>query len=119
MRFISFYKPAKDNPNAAYPPKPAHLEKIAKLVEQEMKAGVLIATDGLIPGGQSLHVSYRGGDFSVTDGPFAEAKELIAGYAILRVGSKAEAIAASKRFLEVAGDGETSLHQLHDASLTD
>jgi hypothetical protein len=52
----------------------------------------------------------------VTDGPFAETKELIAGFALLQTSSKEEAIAAAKEFLEVAGDGECELRQIFTAS---
>jgi hypothetical protein len=55
-----------------------------------------------------------GGKFTVTDGPFTEAKELIAGFAIIRVSSKAEAIEWGKRFLTVAGDGESEIRLMWD-----
>jgi hypothetical protein len=52
----------------------------------------------------------------VTDGPFAETKELIGGFAIIQAKSKDEAIELTKRFLNVAGDGESEIRQLHEAS---
>ena len=55
-----------------------------------------------------------GGKFSVTDGPFPETKELIAGFALLQVKSKPEAIEWTKRFLTVAGEGESEVRLLHD-----
>jgi hypothetical protein len=57
-----------------------------------------------------------GGKFTVTDGPFTEAKELIAGFAILQTKTKAEAIEWAKRFLEVAGDGVSEVRLLHEAT---
>ena len=60
-----------------------------------------------------------GGKFSVTDGPFPETKELIAGFALLQVKSKAEAIEWTKRFLTVAGDGESEVRLLHDMPAAD
>jgi hypothetical protein len=69
------------------------------------KAGVLLTTDGLQPNSKGARVRISGGKFSVTDGPFTEAKELIAGYAIVRVKSKEEAIEQAKRFLTLMGEG--------------
>jgi hypothetical protein len=111
MQFISLYKPSKDNPNATRP-SPEHIQKMGQLVEAEMRSGVLVATGGVKHGGHCFQVRLDGGKYSITDGPFAEAKELIGGYALLRVKSREEAVAAVKRFLELAGDGETSLHEL-------
>jgi hypothetical protein len=51
----------------------------------------------------------------VTDGPFTESKELIAGFAIVRTKTKAEAIELAKRFLKIAGDGESEIREMHDA----
>jgi hypothetical protein len=55
------------------------------------------------------------GNFRVTDGPFSEAKEVVGGFALLRVNSKEEAIELTKQFLNVAGDGECELRQLFEA----
>jgi hypothetical protein len=54
------------------------------------------------------------GQYLVTDGPFTETKELIAGFAIIQVGSKEEAIEHAKRFLDLAGEGESEVRQMHD-----
>ncbi len=56
-----------------------------------------------------------GGKLTVTDGPFTETKELVAGYAIIQVPSKDEAITWAKRFLEVVGKGESEIRQMFDA----
>jgi len=58
----------------------------------------------------------RPGSFNVTDGPFPETKELIAGYAIIQTKTKAEAVEWTKRFLTVAGDGESEIRQVYDRS---
>ena len=55
-----------------------------------------------------------GGKITVTDGPFSEAKEVIGGFAIIEADSKDEAIALTKRFLDVAGDGESEIRQLYE-----
>ena len=57
----------------------------------------------------------RGGKATVTDGPFTETKELVGGFAILRAGSREEAVELTRRFLQVAGDGECELRQLYEA----
>ena len=56
------------------------------------------------------------GKLTVTDGPFTEAKELIGGFAIIKTASKAEAVELTKRFLKVAGDGESEIRLLHEPS---
>jgi hypothetical protein len=89
---------------------------MAKLIESETKAGVLLATGALLPvsmGGARVRSSK--GKFSVTDGPFTESKELIAGWAIVEVSSREEAIEASRRFFQVAGDGIGEIRQIMDA----
>jgi hypothetical protein len=77
------------------------------------KTGTLLTTGGLLPiakGG--VRVRRSGGEISVLDGPFAEAKELIGGFAVIEAKSKEDAIEMTRRFLKVAGDGETELHQI-------
>jgi hypothetical protein len=66
--------------------------------------GVLISTAGLRPTAEGVRVRLRGGKLSTTDGPFAEAKEVIGGYAILEAKSMQEAIDLTKRFLRVHGE---------------
>jgi hypothetical protein len=88
---------------------------MGKLIEEMAEAGVLLATDGLQPSSKGARVRISGGTFTVTDGPFAETKELIAGYAIIQAQSKPEAIEWAKRFLEVVGEGESEIRLMHDA----
>jgi hypothetical protein len=115
MRFLAIYRPAITNPNHGdCLPSQDHQAAMGQLIEQEAKAGVLLATDGLKRGGEHASVRVSGGETIVTDGPFTEAKEVIGGYAILKVNSRQEAIAAARRFLNVAGDGITEIHELFD-----
>lgn len=75
-------------------------EAVAKRMEYNrslQKAGVLLALDGLLPPSTGARVTYAGGNATVTDGPFAEAKEVIGGYWILQVRSREEAIEWAKR----------------------
>ena len=69
------------------------------------KAGVLLDTAGLMPTTEGIRLRLRDGRITQTDGPFTEAKEVVGGYAILEAPSMAEALAATRRFLEVHGDG--------------
>jgi hypothetical protein len=83
-------------------------------IDEMAKSGVLLATDGLQPSSKGARVRLSGGMLTVTDGPFAETKELIAGFAIVQVKSKHEAIELAERFLKLAGDGESEIRQMYD-----
>ena len=85
------------------------MTEMGKFVEEATKAGVLLATGGLAPVSEATKVTRSGGKFTVVDGPFTEAKELIGGWALMEVRDKAEAIEWTKRFLDVAGDGESTI----------
>ncbi len=111
MKFLSIYKSVERNA----PPSQEEIDKIGKLIEQEMKAGTLVATEGCLPSALGARVRMSGGNVSVTDGPFTEAKEVIGGFAILQANSKAEAIEMAKRFLDVVGEGECELRQVYEA----
>jgi hypothetical protein len=74
--------------------------------------GTLISTEGCLPSTQGARVRRRGKKISVTDGPFTESKELIAGFAIINARSKEHAIELTTRFLEVAGEGESEIRQI-------
>jgi hypothetical protein len=108
VRFLSIYKTAETNT----PPSPEHIAKMQKLVEDSMRSGVLLATEGCLPSVLGARVRLADGKVTVTDGPFTESKELVAGFAILQAGSKAEAIEITKNFLAVAGGGECEVRQI-------
>ena len=88
---------------------------MGKLVEEAMKAGWLLSTEGCLPSAKGARVRLSDGKFTVTDGPFTEAKELIGGFAIIQANSKEDAIEHTKYFLQVAGGGETEIRQLYEA----
>jgi hypothetical protein len=111
MRFLSVYKTVERNT----PPTLEEMTRMGKLIEEGMKSGWLLATEGCLPSALGAKVRKSGGKVTVTDGPFVEAKELIGGFAILQTNSKEEALALVREFLEVAGDGECELRQLHMA----
>jgi len=92
------------------------MAKMGKLIEDEMKAGTLLATEGCLPSALGARVRMSGGKVTVTDGPFTEAKEVVGGFALLSANSKEEAIKLVKNFLQVAGhDGECELRQIYEA----
>jgi hypothetical protein len=97
-------------PEAATPPTPELMEEMGKFVGEGIQAGVLVTTGALQPKGTRLRLS--GGKFTVTDGPFIELKELMGGWAVLRVRSLDEAIEWSKRFRSLVGDGESEIVQI-------
>jgi hypothetical protein len=115
MRFMMIYKPAsfKDS-EAGVPPSPEHMAEMGKLIGELAQSGVLLATDGLQKSAKGARVQQTDGKVTVTDGPFTEAKELIGGFAIFKLYSKAEAIELTKRFLKIAGDGEVEIRQMQD-----
>ena len=113
MRYISIFTHEKKN---NVPPTEAEIATMTKLIEEGMKAGWLIATEGVTFGQEGVRVSKpERGDIIVTDGPFAEAKEVIGGYALLRAGSKAEVVDLCRRFLNVVGQGTCQVHELFEA----
>ena len=111
MRFLSIYKTVERNT----PPTVEEMAKMGRLIEESMKAGVLLATEGCLPSALGARVRLSKGNLTVTDGPFIESKELIGGFAILEASSKAEAIELTRKFLDVAGDGECEIRQLFTA----
>jgi hypothetical protein len=115
MRFMMIYKPAdtKDM-EAGVPPTQDEMAKMGAFIGELAQSGVLLATDGLQPSSKGARVRLSNGKLTVTDGPFTETKELIAGFAIVQVKSKAEAIELAERFLKLAGDGESEIRLMHD-----
>ncbi len=96
-------------------PDPDAVAKMMKYNESLQKAGILLALDGLRPPSEGARVTFRGGKPKVTDGPFAEAKEVLGGYWIIQVRSKEEAIEWAKRC--PAGENETiEIRQVQEMS---
>ena len=100
MHFIMMIKATKEY-EAGMPPSPELMAGMAKLTEEYVKAGAMVALGGLAPSSQGTRVRQANGKRTVTDGPFAETKELIGGYAILQADSPEEAIAMANRVLDV------------------
>jgi len=110
MRFLSIYKTVERKT----PPTPEEMAAMGKLIEEGMKSGWLLSTEGCLPMAFGARVRRSDGKVSVTDGPFAETKEVVGGFAILKANSKEEAIELTKAFLGHVGQGECELRQLYD-----
>jgi hypothetical protein len=96
MRFMMIVKASKDS-EAGKMPSEELLSAMGKYNEELMKAGVLVDLSGLQPSSKGFRVKYSGSKTTVMDGPFAETKELVAGYWIINVKSRAEAVEWAKR----------------------
>jgi hypothetical protein len=105
------YKPSQAE---GAPPSQAEIAAMGRLIEEMTKEGTLLSTEGCQPSAKGARVRLSGGKITVTDGPFVETKELVGGFAIIQAKSKEEAIELTKRFLKVAGDGETEIRLLHE-----
>jgi hypothetical protein len=111
MRFISIFT---HEPNDR-PPTEAEMATMGKLIEEGMKAGWLIATEGVSFGATGVRVhKSAGGRLTVTDGPFAETKEVLGGYALLKAESRDEVVELTQRFLNVVGQGTCELYALYE-----
>ncbi len=110
MKFLGY---TIGDPSAPMPePSPDLYQRMGEFVEEATKAGVLLATGGVAPLNDGVKVSYHNGEFTVLDGPFTEAKELIGGWALMECRDKDEAIEWTKRFLTIAGEGDTTIRQV-------
>jgi hypothetical protein len=118
MRFMLIVKATKDS-EAGVMPSQELLNAMMKYNEELVKAGVLVAAEGLHPSTGGIRISFPvpGGKAKVTDGPFTEAKELIAGFTLIEVRSREEAIEWAMRMPDPHGfgEGEIELRQVFDA----
>jgi hypothetical protein len=114
MKFVSIWKPDPSVWTAE--PDEKQMAAMGELIGELMSAGVLLDTGGVSDGGSSLRVKLAGGQVTVTDGPFAETKEVVGGFAIFKVNSREEAVALTRRFLAIAGDGMSELHEVSEIS---
>src|SRR5882672_4191277 len=112
MRFMVIVKANKDSETGVMPTKEL-LTEMGKFNEELVKAGVMLAGEGLHPSSKGARVKFSGGNTTVIDGPFAETKELVAGYWIWQVKSKEEAIEWLKR--APFEDTEVEIRQVFEA----
>jgi hypothetical protein len=115
MRFMVIIKATKET-EAGVLPSQELLAEMGKYNEELVKAGVMLAGEGLHPSAKGARVQFSGAKRTVTDGPFAETKELIAGFWLWQVKSKEEAIAWAKRCPNpTGGEGEIEIRQVFEA----
>jgi len=105
MRFLG-YTLGNESEQPTEPPPPELYETMGAFVEEAEKAGIIVATGGIAPTAEGAIISLKDGHYNVVDGPFAEAKELVGGWALMECRDLSEAIEWSKRFLGVLGQGE-------------
>jgi hypothetical protein len=116
VRFMIMVKGTKDTESGVMPEE-ALIAAMADYHEELARAGVLLDASGLQPSSKGARIKYAGGKRTVIDGPFTEAKELIAGYTVIRVRSREEAMEWAKRFPPPHGplaEGEIEIRQLYD-----
>jgi hypothetical protein len=115
MRFMVIVKATAESEKEGALPDPQLLLDMGKYNEELIKAGILLAAEGLQPSSKGVRVKFSGKSRTVTDGPFTETKELIAGFSILQVKSLEEAIEWVKRGPNChAGDYEIEIRQVFE-----
>jgi hypothetical protein len=112
MRFMIMV-PANAESEAGILPDPKVFAAMDKFNEEMVRAGVMLAGEGLHPTSKGARLTFSGGQVTVVDGPFTESKELIAGYWLIQVKSKEEAIAWMKR-APFGGGVEIEIRQVHE-----
>jgi hypothetical protein len=116
MRFMTIVKSAE----TSAPPPQGLIDAIGKLGQEAASKGVMVEMGGLLPTAMGGRVRLAGGRLTVTDSPFTEAKEVVGGYAVYAVRSKAEALEWAKRFMALHQEhwkdweGEVEVRQLYD-----
>jgi hypothetical protein len=116
MRFMIIVKANKDS-EAGVMPEESLIAEMASFHEELVKAGVLLDGSGLQPSSKGFRIKYSGDKRTLIDGPFTETKELIAGYTLIQVKSRAEAVEWARRFPNPAGagkDAEIEVRQLFE-----
>ena len=120
MRFMMIVKADKDY-EAGRPPSPELMAAVGKLAEEGMKSGRVLDNGGLLPSAKGARIKVSEGKLTVTDGPFAETRELIGGFAIIRADSKQQAIEEGSRFMQLHADilgpkyeGELEVRQMFE-----
>lgn len=118
MRFMIIVKATPDSEAGRFPENSEQLfAAMADYHEQLVKAGVLLDAAGLQPSSKGWRIRYEGSKKTVVDGPFAETKELIAGYTLIQVRSREEALEWSRRFPNPVGEGascEIEVRQIYE-----
>jgi hypothetical protein len=121
MKFLTFIRHSEKYRESG--PPAALMEAMGKYVEKSLKDGTLVDTGGLLPSKDGARVRLTNGKITVTDGPFSESKEVIGGWAILSLPSKADAIRAATEFMELhrkhwpGFEGESEVRPMFDPGM--
>ena len=99
MRFLTIIKTSEDQEVGG--PPPALFEAMDALIAEQMAAGILLDTGGLLPSSGGVEVRVRGGEMSVVDGPFTETREVVGGWAFTQARTKEEAVEQARRFMQI------------------
>jgi hypothetical protein len=114
MRFILMHKQDKHS-EAGLPPSPELMAAMGALLTEGAKAGVFLSGEGLHSSSKRARLNFSGGKCTVTNGPFNGSNELIAGFVMMKVKSKEEALEWAGRLAKVLGDGEIEVGQVKEA----
>jgi hypothetical protein len=120
MKYLTFMRSAESYRDS---PPSALMEAMGEFVERSRRDGTLVDTGGLLPSKDGLRIRLAQGKITVTDGPFIESKEVIGGWAILDVDSKAEAVRAATEFLELhrkhwpGFEGESEVRLMYESDM--
>jgi hypothetical protein len=121
MQYMMIVKSTRDS-EAGCTPNPKLMAAVAQMAEEATRRGIMIGAGGLQPSSKGARIRVAGGRTSVIDGPFAETKELVGGYAIFDLKSKDEAIQMGTQFMQVHAEilgpsyeGELEIRPLMDA----
>ena len=121
MKYLTFIRHSESHRQSG--PPAALMEAMGKFVQQSMKDGVLVDTGGLLPSKDGFRIRLEKGKLTVTDGPFAEAKEVIGGWAILQTDTREEALRISTEFMELHRkywpefEGESEVRPMFDPGM--
>ena len=119
MRFMIIHNSNEDN-EAGIRPSKEMIAAVGKVLGEAIQQGIFLAGEGVHASSKGARLTHENGKFTVTDGPFAEAKELIAGFVIVDLPSKQAAIEWARRYAEVLGNVRLEIRQVvEDADLED
>ncbi len=112
MRFFMYTVGDENDPRLTAPPAPEVMAAMGAFMAEATASGALIETGGFGPSAMGAKVSLADGTYTVTDGPFSEAKELIGGWALIEAASLDEAKGWARRFLGIVGGGESNIRRV-------
>jgi hypothetical protein len=112
MRILSILTRPASAPRV---PTPEEIERGSAIISELASVGSLVDAGGTWPGLLEMQITRQAGDYSIVDGPFSEAKEIVGGYLLVDVPDRGAAIALTRRFLDATGDGTCHLHEIIEA----